>query len=54
MPYSGEHQGSITSYIPLQAAPRTVAHILELAKLGAYNTNHFFRQGPLPPPEVTR
>lgn len=24
-------------------APETVAHILEVAKLGGYNTNHFFR-----------
>lgn len=24
-------------------APVTVAHILELGRLGAYNTNHFFR-----------
>ena len=27
-----------------QAAPITVPHILQLARLGAYNTNHFFRQ----------
>lgn len=26
-----------------KVAPRTVAHILKLVKLGAYNTNHFFR-----------
>lgn len=24
-------------------APVTVAHILELGRLGAYNSNHFFR-----------
>jgi cyclophilin family peptidyl-prolyl cis-trans isomerase len=24
-------------------APKTVAHILKLVKLGLYNTNHFFR-----------
>jgi hypothetical protein len=27
-------------------APVTVAHILKLARLGAYNTNHFFRVRP--------
>lgn len=24
-------------------APKTVAHIMKLVRLGAYNTNHFFR-----------
>ena len=26
-----------------QAAPKTVSHIIRLAEMGAYNTNHFFR-----------
>jgi len=26
-----------------QVAPVTAPHIMRLAKLGAYNTNHFFR-----------
>ena len=27
----------------VQVAPVTAAHILKLAKLGGYNSNHFFR-----------
>lgn len=26
-----------------QAAPKTVSHVIRLAEMGAYNTNHFFR-----------
>ena len=32
-----------TVLLMLQVAPVTTAHILKLAKLGAYNGNHFFR-----------
>lgn len=32
-------------------APKTVAHIMKLVRLGAYNTNHFFRVRPYFLPE---
>jgi len=35
-------------------APVTVAHILKLARLGAYNTNHFFRVRPSRPTDGAR
>ncbi|KAK9865118.1 hypothetical protein WJX84_001931 [Apatococcus fuscideae] len=35
--------GDIEMALYPEAAPKTVKHIMQLARLGAYNTNHFFR-----------
>ena len=35
--------GDIELAFYTEVAPVTAAHILELGRLGAYNTNHFFR-----------
>ena len=37
--------GAIEFGLYPDVAPATAKHILKLAKLGGYNTNHFFRRG---------